>query len=267
MGRDLGLPAGRSVTIMPLTQADWHNRFMIQAQWTEGLRLYFFNLIKDSDITRVLDVGCGTGVLLPDLDVLSPGRVFGADLNLSYLKLAKKNSPGCDLLAANAHQLPFQENSFDVVLCHYFLLWAGDPHHAIQEMKRITIPGGIVAAFAEPDYGGRIDHPPIFSAFREMQISALQDAGADPLMGRKLKGLFQLEGFRDIEAGVYQGSWSGKPSQDEIESEWKVLASDLAGILNPQELEHLRQQEFSAWEKGIRLIYIPTFFTWGKVPE
>jgi ubiquinone/menaquinone biosynthesis C-methylase UbiE len=251
---------------MALSQADWHQRFRIQAQWTEGLRLYFFNLIKEEDLTRVIDIGCGTGVLLPDLEVLSPARIVGADLNLSHLDLAKDNSQDSDLLGANVHQLPFLDDCFDIVLCHYFLMWVGDPRHALREMKRITRPGGTVVAFAEPDYGGRIDYPLDFSFIRELQISALQKAGADPLLGRKLKGLFERTGFSAIESGVYQGSWSGESSQEEIESEWKILAADLAGHLDQQHLQKLQEQDRSARALGTRLVYVPTFFTWGKVP-
>jgi SAM-dependent methyltransferase len=251
---------------MPLSQADWHQRFRIQAQWTEGLRLYFFDLIKEEDTTHVLDIGCGTGVLLQDLEALSPGRIVGADLDLNHLKLAKTNSPDCDFLGANVHQLPFKENSFDVVLSHYFLMWVGDPHHALQEMTRITRPGGTVVAFAEPDYGGRIDYPSEFSSIRDYQISALKEAGADPLLGRKLRGLFHEGGLIEIESGVYQGAWSSEINSQEIESEWMVLASDLTGFLSDEEIQQLRKQEESSLDRGTRLVYVPTFFTWGRVP-
>ncbi len=251
---------------MPLSQAEWHKRFKVQAQWTEGLRLYFFNLIKEDHITRVLDIGCGTGALLPDLEVLSPGHIIGADLNLDYLYLAQAYSPGADLLGANVYSLPFPDNSFDVVLCHYFLMWVNDPPHALDEMKRVTRTGGTVVAFAEPDYGGRIDHPPQFNSIREYQTSALSDAGADPLLGRKLRSLFQQAGFSEIYAGVYQGSWSSESSQEEIDSEWKVLSSDLSGYLSRAELKELGRNEEIAREKGDRLVFVPTFYAWGKVP-
>jgi len=229
--------------------------------------LYFFNLINKDHITRVLDIGCGTGALLPDLEALSPGKIIGADIDLEHLLLASTHSPDADLLGANVHRLPFPENSFDIVLCHYFLMWAGDAQHALQEMGRITRPGGTVVAFAEPDYGGRIDHPPQFTPIRDLQIAALQKAGADPLLGRKLRGMFWEAGFTDIEAGVYQGSLSRETTQEEIESEWKVLAADLADFLSDKELEEFQQHELSSRQKGTRLVYVPTFFTWGKVSD
>lgn len=250
---------------MALTREEWHRRFQLQAQWTEGLRLYFFDLIKQDAIRAILDIGCGTGALLPDLQILSPGQVYGADLELEYLSLAKEVCPEGSLCGADVHHLPFADDSFDVVLCHFFLMWTGDPQHALLEMGRVAAPQGTVVAFAEPDYGGRIDHPEEFNHLRDFQIEGLSQAGADPMMGRKLRNLFLSSGFSDVEAGVYQGFFPHKLSREELESEWQVLEEDLSGILPGRDLQNLKEQDLSACEKGLRLIYVPTFYAWGKV--
>ncbi len=252
---------------MPLSREEWHQRFKLQARWTEALRLYFFELLKTNDITAVLDMGCGTGALLPDLQSLSSGVIWGADIELEHLDLARTVCPECRLAGANVHHLPFSDSSFEVVLCHYFLMWVGDPGHALAEMRRVAKPGGFVVAFAEPDYGGRIDYPPEFFSLRDDQISGLLEQGADPRMGRKLKGLFQSQGFSNIESGVYQGRWSSDESPEEINSEWKILAEDLAGTLTIKELGVLRKHDQAARMKGTRLIYVPTFYAWGKVDK
>ena len=76
---------------MPLTIQDWHNRFTIQAQWTKALRLYFFDLLKISEHEKVLDVGCGTGALLPDLEMLTPAVIYGVDISETHLHQAQKS--------------------------------------------------------------------------------------------------------------------------------------------------------------------------------
>ncbi|MCJ7717200.1 MAG: class I SAM-dependent methyltransferase [Anaerolineales bacterium] len=75
---------------MPLSIQDWHNRFQVQAQWTKALRLYFFNLVNHDQLDKILDIGCGTGVLLPDLQALTPAEIYGADLKLDHHLLAGK---------------------------------------------------------------------------------------------------------------------------------------------------------------------------------
>jgi len=251
---------------MPLSIQDRQNRFLIQAQWTRALRLYFFELLNIQQMGKILDMGCGTGALLPDLQSLSPADIFGSDILEEHLLIARQACPDCHLNSADVHHLPFPDNIYDMVLSHYFLMWVENPTKALEEMIRITKPGGHIVAFAEPDYGGRIDFPPEFNEMKDYQISGLLKAGADPRMGRKLQSLFLESGLADIQTGVYEGKWEQKPSQEEIESEWQVLKEDLAGLLSPVELSTLKLDELAARENGSRLIYVPTFYSWGKVP-
>jgi len=252
---------------MPLSIQDRQNRFLIQAQWTRALRLYFFDLLNIQQMGKILDMGCGTGALLPDLQSLSPADIFGSDILETHLLVAQQTCPECHLNSADVHHLPFPDNVYDLVLSHYFLMWVGNPAQALEEMIRTTKPGGYIVAFAEPDYGGRIDFPLEFTKMQDYQISGLLKAGADPRMGRKLQSLFLESGLADVQTGVYEGKWKQKPSQEEIESEWRVLEEDLAGSLSPTELNALKKLEQTAWENGSRLIYVPTFYSWGKVPE
>ncbi|MCJ7715711.1 MAG: methyltransferase domain-containing protein [Anaerolineales bacterium] len=252
---------------MPLSLQDRQNRYLIQAQWTRALRLYFFQLLNFQEMARVLDMGCGTGALLPDLQALTPAHIYGADILEEHLRIAQETCPECSLTGADVHTLPYQSNTFDLVLSHFFLMWIGTPGKALKEMRRIIKPGGYLVAFAEPDYGGRIDYPPEFNKIRDYQISGLLKTGADPRLGRKLRSLFHEVGLTEIQTGVYDGGWGELPSPNEIESEWQVLEDDLAKILSPAELQELKKHELSAWENGSRLIYVPTFYAWGIVTK
>ena len=252
---------------MPLSGEDWHRRYQVQAQWTEALRLYFLDLYKKEEFSSILEIGCGTGALLPAFSNLSSTQLIGADLNLEHLELASQSCRDCGFIGCDVHQLPFEEGSFDLVFCHYFLLWVGDPGHALREMHRVTRSGGLVAAFAEPDFGGRIDYPTEFIQIREYQISSLLDSGADPRLGRKLKSLFTSGGFSDLEYGVYQGSWQDEISQEEIDSEWMVLSEDLAKYLTRAEILALRKHDQLTRDQGTRLTYLPTFYAWGRVQK
>ena len=252
---------------MSLTLQDWHDRYRVQAQWTRALRTYFFELLKTHPQERILDMGCGTGALLPDLQALSPAEIYGADINLDNLSLAKEGSPDTSLIGTDVFHLPFPDDSFDLVLCHYFLMRTGFPPAALKEMRRVTADNGYVVAFAEPDYGGRIDYPPEFIRIRDYQITGLLNAGADPRMGRSLKAIFSEVGFSDIICGVYEGSWQKDPSQADLDSEWRVLEDDLSEVMSGEEIAVLKKREIKSMEKGTRLIYVPTFYCWGKVSK
>ena len=90
---------------MPLSLQDWHNRFLIQAHWTKALRLYFFDLLRTQSSDKILDMGCGTGSLLQDLQSLSPAEIYGADISLDHLQLAQAGSPESKLAGADVHHL------------------------------------------------------------------------------------------------------------------------------------------------------------------
>ena len=162
--------------------------------------------------------------------------------------------------------MPFPSGVFDAVVCHFFLLWVPDPAAAMREMVRVARPGGTVIAFAEPDYGGRIDYPPPLDTLGTRQAEALRSQGADPRMGRKLSGLFHAAGLQQVETGLLGGEWRGAPSPEQRESEWAVLADDLTGQIPPQELRELREFDDRAWQSGKRVLFVPTFFALGRKP-
>ena len=136
---------------------NWHARYLQQAAWTRDLRTYLFDKAGLKSARRVLEVGCGTGAILRELE--TPASVLGLDLNPAALTQALVNAPAASLTHANGLAIPFPDYSFDIVYCHYYLLWARDPLQAVLEMKRVTKRGGHILALAEPDYYARVDKP------------------------------------------------------------------------------------------------------------
>ncbi len=247
-----------------LPPESWHAHYYQQAQWTYNLRRYLFERAGLAEARRVLEVGCGTGVILSELTMLTRGLAFGADISQDNLLLAMRIIPGATLANADAQALPFPSGAFDFSLCHFLLLWVGDPLRAVCEMARVTRPGGAVLALAEPDYGGRIDFPEALAPLGQRQADALRLQGADPLAGRKLAGLFHRAGLVSVESGVLGGQWSEPPSDEDWELEWQALAADLGPSAD---LDRLRALDQSAWQSGERVLFVPTFYAWGCVPS
>jgi ubiquinone/menaquinone biosynthesis C-methylase UbiE len=159
-------------------------------------------------------------------------------------------------------RLPLAANSFDIVYCHFFLLWVVDATQALAEMNRVARPGGWVLALAEPDYGGRIDYPPPLASAGRLQLEALRAQGAEPETGRRLAHLFHQAGLTQIRTGVLGGQWSQMDS-NEWQLEWETLRRDLTGLVSPAEIERLYRLEVASRKAGERVLFVPTFYAAG----
>ena len=136
---------------------DWHTRYLQQAGWTRDLRVYLFAKADAQSARRILEVGCGTGALLAT--IASSATLHGVDIDPHALAQCRVNAANAILTRGDGLALPYSNGSFDLVFCHYFLLWVNEPLQAVREMKRVTRPGGHVLALAEPDYFSRVDAP------------------------------------------------------------------------------------------------------------
>jgi SAM-dependent methyltransferase len=243
------------------TTQDWHLWFVHQASWTQATRRWLYEQVGLAGARTVLEVGCGTGVIAGEAARLGPA-VTGLDLDAGMLAVARQEASTARLVRGDAHALPFPDGAFDVVLCHYLLLWLTDPAQGLREMARVVRPGGVVLACAEPDYGGRIDHPPELARLGQLQAEALRRQGADPQAGRRLGGLFAAAGL-EATVGVMAGQWE-RPSPEGLDAEWAMRRHDLAGMLTAEELDHLEEIDRAAAEDGRRVLFVPTLYAWGK---
>ena len=261
---------------MSLTPAEWHRRYTEQARWTSDLRRYLLAQVSLPPDPRVLEVGCGTGAVLSDIHTPSASErsslaegVYGIDLSQPSLRLAGQHVPGAALACADAQALPFADASFHLVLAHFLLLWVQDPLRVLCEMRRVARPGAAVMALAEPDYGGRVDHPAELAQVGAWQTASLQAQGADPFTGRKLGSLFAQAGLADVQVGVLGGQWQAQAHDPAAsESEWQVIEADLQALpgrpIPPAETTHLRRLDEDARRRGERILFVPTFYAWGK---
>lgn len=121
---------------------------------------------------RVLEVGCGHGVVTEELRRRAAGTVVTLD-----------PAPASAVVAGRAEALPFPAASFDLVFFQNVLLWVSSVESALQEAARVLEPGGQVVAL-EPDYGGLLEYPDL--GLGEVWQAGLSRAGATPCVGREL---------------------------------------------------------------------------------
>lgn len=100
--------------------------------------------IEKFESGRILDVGCGNGNLF---NLLSDGKyeLFGIDFSENMIFEAKRNCSGkASFMVADAEQLPFDDDSFDIVVCNASFHHYIHPDAVLQEMHRVLKDGGKV---------------------------------------------------------------------------------------------------------------------------
>ncbi len=117
-----------SLEFSRLFQEDWHARML--AHLPAGAR-------------RVLDLGCGTGFFLAELERLRPGAV-GLDISHDMLRVSEQYVPGARVVTADAERLPFAERSFDAIFCKGSLHHTRDHVRFLTNCRRALGPGGVL---------------------------------------------------------------------------------------------------------------------------
>jgi SAM-dependent methyltransferase len=239
---------------------DWHKRYLQQAAWTRDLRAYLFRRAGLNEKSRVLEVGCGTGAILAELPGVA--ALHGLDIDPAALAQCRLHAPQSFLAQGNALGLPYSSQTFDIVYCHFLLLWVSEPVRALWEMRRVAKPGGQILAFAEPDYTARVDKPHELALLGPWQAESLRRQGADPGLGARLGDLFFEAGIRLLETGTLQPA-EGAPSPEDWELEWVVIESDLAGLIPGRDIQKMKHLDRQARARGERRLHVPTYFAWG----
>jgi SAM-dependent methyltransferase len=248
-------------TKMSLDQ--WDQQFTRQAGWTRGTRAHLYRRANLLRARRALDVGSGTGVVTEELAGRTQGQVVGVDLDPDMVAFAQGRGGRAEYRLGDAHDLAFRDGWFDVVTCHFVLMWCADPALVARELVRVTRPDGAVLVCAEPDYGGRIDHPDL--PIGDWQSQALRWEGADPHLGRKLRALFTLPGVRQAEVGVIPGVWDLATMRSEFDAEWALWERSLTGLVASAELARVKAADRAAIEAGQRLAFMPVFYALVQV--
>lgn len=126
-----------------------HEKYSTARQdWFEWLA----EQIDWSSARDVLEVGCGTGLFWTHVSP-SVGQhlvITLSDLSQAMVDTALARAQECNRdakgLAADVHGLPFDDDSFDLVIANHMLYHSPDPSSAIKEIARVLRPGGTLIA-------------------------------------------------------------------------------------------------------------------------
>jgi len=230
---------------VPAMLQEWATRITVAAEIASG--------------HRVLDVGCGTGVVARECAriVGGTGRVTGLDISADMLSVARRISPDIDWEQGEAGSLPFAESSFDRVLSQFALMFFPDRSMAVTEMWRVLKPGGRLAVVVS----GPIEETPAYVALIELVSRYVGDSAADMksrfVLGdpAEIEGIFTSAGIPDFKIETqWAAEQFGSPAkfvEAELRSSAKLLElfddASLAVLLRDAN----REPAFPVTEEGL----------------
>ncbi|MCL6538806.1 MAG: methyltransferase domain-containing protein [Acidothermus sp.] len=143
-------PSARRVVVPAeaWTRGDAYERYV--GRWSRLIADQFVPALQIPPARLWLDVGCGTGALSSAVIAASaPRGLVGVDFSEAYLAFARDHIPkaAASFVVADAHELPFRDGAFDVVVSGLCLNFLASPQRALAEFVRVATPGATIAVY------------------------------------------------------------------------------------------------------------------------
>lgn len=206
--------------------------------------------------SHILDLGCGPGSITTDIASIVPrGSIIGLDAGESVIDIANAQVhelglSNCSFQVGDVMQLPFDDETFDVVYTHQLLIHLPDPVSAISEMRRVCKVGGFVAC-RESNMDDAVFHPSTSGLKKSVNImeAMIREKRSEPHAGKFLGKWAREAGFEDKKVAesysyLTQPSWKNSLMTGDIGEN----AVRLAIVASKEEVEEMIG-EWDDWEK------------------
>lgn len=174
------------------------------------MRCRLFGLLPLRRCRRIVEPGCGTGLLLWQLAGLTNAALTGLDRDREALAEARQRPdfadptvlpPQFELRDVTRGRLP----EADLYISSFFLYQLADPVAFLREVRRDLIPEGLYTVAGEYDYAAIVEQP-TDAGLKDALLESFRREGFHLDAGRRVASWFENAGFRSVQQGVVQGS-------------------------------------------------------------
>jgi len=159
------------------------------------------SLLKATGAERILDAGCGEGFVVSYLLQENDGlAITGLDCSLEAIEMARQMVPGVLFGVGDLREMPYSDDSFDLVMCLEVLEHLPDPHRGLRELRRVTSAHCLVS----------VPHEPFFRTTNFLRGKHVPAWGRDPEhLQHWTAGQFRrlVEQYFKVERVVYSFPW------------------------------------------------------------
>lgn len=241
---------------------------MIQTLYTAQGRRDLIGRLPGLEGARVLDIGSGFGAFAFDLAATVGAAVTAVDTDRRTLRIAQEMQAAMEVAGgfhpfatvqqeyANVYSLPYDDQSFDLVLARFVFQHLQDPLGAMAEIRRVLRTGGRLIA-VDIDDQMVLTYPEVSDAFSSLQRAFAQwqhSKGGDRYIGRKLATYMNHAGFGDIQIEVSAQAGYARVEQQDISLQFSLLRFARAreeivhgGIMDADVFDRHLEQLASEW--------------------
>jgi ubiquinone/menaquinone biosynthesis C-methylase UbiE len=250
------------------TPEEWAEILKKQADYTKTYRHTLYEKVDIQTKKKILDVGCGTGAVTEDIASLTDGYITGIDIDDLKLEYAKSLiSDRIHVMLADVLQLPFRDETFDLVVFSVVLTHIHQQQKAVNEMTRVTCKDGIVLATMEPDYAGILNYPE--SEADLILRESFEDIGVEMYTGRKLRYFFGKAGLK-TEIGLFSdySNILNEDGEKQVESFLKYFEKTEKRLVDygwtSQQVEEYKQERLELIKNNLLFSFCPCFYAIGR---
>jgi ubiquinone/menaquinone biosynthesis C-methylase UbiE len=225
--------------------------------------------LSDQNDSKILDLGCGTGVVSRMLKKLNPSAtILGVDASELRINQARKNNLNQDLIFKVHNALePIGMNQFNTIVCRYVLEHLEEPQSVVDHIYSACNPGGTAYLI---DFDGIFLNFHTNNAWFNRCLKKIAYAlECDLFIGRKLPNLLKNAGFKQINHHVELVTFEGEDLEQEAIN-CDLRCKNARPLINSILGENEASRFIKAYPELVRepgnIIFYNKFIAWAKKP-